>query len=127
MMSEKELVAVMKAFGDAFNRHDLDAIMALMTVDCVFDSFAGPDICGTHFEGQDEVRRGFTRIWEVCPDAKFSETRSFISGTRGVSEWLFTGTIADGEYIEVNGCDLFTFRDGKIAVKDAFRKQRTSG
>ena len=124
-MSEKGPATVMNAFGNAFNRHDLDAIMALMTDDCVFDSFAGPDICGTHFEGQDEVRRGFTRIWEVCPDANFGETRSFVCGDRGVSEWLFTGTTRDGERIEVNGCDVFTCRDGKIAHKDAFRKHRT--
>lgn len=123
-MSGDDNAAVMAAFGDAFNRHDLDAIMALMTDDCVFNSFAGPDICGTHFEGQEEVRRGFMKIWEVCPDANFGETDNFISGDRGVSEWLFTGTTHDGERIEVNGVDIFTFRDGKIAVKDAFRKQK---
>ena len=99
-------------------------MMALMTVDCVFNSFAGPDIRGTHFEGQEEVRTGFKRIWQVCADAQFAETNSFVSGDRGVSEWLFTGTTSDGERIEVNGVDIFTFRDGKIAVKDAFRKQK---
>ncbi len=125
-MSESETKAVLRAFGDAFNRQDLDAIMALMTDDCVFDSFAGPDICGTHFEGQDEVRNGIARIWDVCRDANFGETSSFVYGDRGVSEWLFTGTTRDGERIEMNGCDIFTFRDGKVAIKDAFRKNRTT-
>jgi hypothetical protein len=41
-----------------------------------------------------------------------------------VSEWTFTGTRMDGTRVEVNGCDLFTFRDGKIAVKNSFRKNR---
>jgi hypothetical protein len=27
--------------------------------------------------------------------------------------------------VEVTGCDIFTFRDGKIAVKNSYRKQRT--
>jgi ketosteroid isomerase-like protein len=41
-----------------------------------------------------------------------------------VSEWTFTGTRTDGSRVEVHGCDLFTFRDGKIAVKDSYRKNR---
>ena len=28
----------------------------------------------------------------------------------------------DGSRAEVDGCDLFTFRNGKIAVKNSFRK-----
>ena len=91
-MSTSDYMGVISAFGSAMNRHDLDEIMALMTEDCVFYSFAGPDICGTHFEGQEGVRRGFSRIWEVCADANFAETNSFVLGDRGVCEWLFTGT-----------------------------------
>src|SRR5512145_881045 len=113
------------AFGDAMNRHDLDAIMKFMTDDCVFESYAGPDVWGTRYEGQDQVRAGFAKIWAVCPDARFGSARYFICGDRGVSEWVFTGT-REGRRIEVNGCDLFTFRDGKIAVKNAFRKHRTT-
>jgi ketosteroid isomerase-like protein len=45
-------------------------------------------------------------------------------GDRGVSEWTFTGTSKDGTRVEVSGCDLFTFRNGKIAVKNSFRKNR---
>jgi len=26
--------------------------------------------------------------------------------------------------VEVHGCDLFTFRDGKIALKNSYRKNR---
>jgi ketosteroid isomerase-like protein len=43
-----------------------------------------------------------------------------------VSEWTFTGTRADGTRVEVHGCDLFTFRDGKIALKNSYRKNRPS-
>jgi ketosteroid isomerase-like protein len=43
-----------------------------------------------------------------------------------VSEWTFTGTRVDGTRIEVNGCDLFTFRGGKIALKNSYRKSRPS-
>jgi ketosteroid isomerase-like protein len=41
-----------------------------------------------------------------------------------VSEWTFAGTRLDGSRFEVNGCDVFTFRDGKIAIKNSYRKNR---
>ena len=47
-----------------------------------------------------------------------------VRGHRGVSEWTFTGTRADGARVEVTGCSVFTFRDGKIAVKNSYRKNR---
>ena len=34
------------------------------------------------------------------------------------------GLYVDGRRVEVNGCDLFTFRDGRIAVKNWFRTNR---
>lgn len=44
----------------------------------------------------------------------------------GVFEWTFTGTRAgDGMRIETHGCDLFTFRDGRIHIKNSWRKMRT--
>ena len=48
----------------------------------------------------------------------------FVCGQRGVSEWTFTGTRPDGTRVEAHGCDLFTFRDGKIALKNSYRKNR---
>jgi ketosteroid isomerase-like protein len=49
-----------------------------------------------------------------------------VAGDRGVSEWLFRGTTAEGRKVEVNGCDLFTFRNGKIAVKSSYLKTRVA-
>ena len=115
---------VLQAFTDAWNRHDIDALMTFMTDDCVFQSAAGPDACGTRYEGREAVRNGFALAWTTFPDARWSEGRHWVCGDRGVSEWKFTGTRADGTRVEANGCDLFTFRNGKIAVKDAYRKDR---
>jgi hypothetical protein len=50
--------------------------------------------------------------------------RHFVQGNRGVSEWIFTGTNTEGKRSEVAGCDIFTFRDGKIQVKNSYRKNR---
>lgn len=114
----------LQAFAEAWNRHDVDAIMAFMTEDCIFESSAGPDVWGTRFVGREAVRAGFVDVWTNFPDAHWGNARHFVQGDRGVSEWTFTGTRADGSRVEVNGCDLFTFRDGRIALKDSYRKNR---
>jgi steroid delta-isomerase-like uncharacterized protein len=114
----------LQAFADAWNRHDIETLMRFMTDDCVFEASAGPDTCGTRYEGEKAVRAGFSEVWQVFPDAQWHAPRHFVSGDRGVSEWTFTGTRFDGTRVEVNGCDLFTFRDGKIAVKNSYRKNR---
>jgi steroid delta-isomerase-like uncharacterized protein len=113
--SKPVTVDMLQAFADAWNRHDADALMSFMTDDCVFESAAGPDICGTRYSGREAVRAGYAQIWKTFPDANWGNATHFVQGDRGVSEWIFTGTRADGARIEVNGCDVFTFRNGKIA------------
>ena len=111
-------------FAEAWNRHDLDAIMSMMTADCAFEASAGDAVDGERSEGQAAVRAAFAAVFEQYPDAQWNNPRHFISGDRGVSEWTFTGTLRDGRRMEVRGCDLFTIRDGKIALKNSFRKNR---
>ena len=115
---------VLQAFADAWNRHDVDALMTFMLPDCVFESSAGPGECGTRYRGEDAVRAGYVQIWTTFPDAHWGNARHFVCGDRGVSEWTFTGSREDGTKVEVRGCDLFTFRNGKIALKDSYRKNR---
>lgn len=112
------------AFTDAWNLHDVDALMSFMTDDCVFESAAGVLACGARHEGREAVAAAFAQAWTVSPDAHWGNGRHWICGDRGVSEWTLTGTRTDGSRLEVEGCDLFTFREGRIAVKKAFRKDR---
>ena len=114
----------LQAFADAWNRHDVDALMSFMTEDCVFEASAGPDVCGARYAGHEAVRAGFAEVWATFPDAHWVNARHFVCGERGVSEWTFTGTRADGTRVEVHGCDLFALRDGKIALKNSYRKNR---
>ena len=114
----------LQAFADAWNRHDVDALMSFMTDDCVFEASAGSDVCGTRYVGRDAVRAGFADVFATFADAQWSNARHFVCGDRGVSEWTFTGTRADGSRVEVHGCDVFTFRDGRIQVKNSYRKNR---
>ena len=111
-------------FADAWNKHDLDALMSMMTDDCVFEASAGPQIDGQRSEGKQAVRAAYAAVFEAFPDAHWANPRHFIAGNRGVSEWTFTGTQKDGKRVEVTGCDLFAFRDGKIAIKNSYRKSR---
>lgn len=111
-------------FAQAFNRHDLDTILSMMTDDCRFETSAGGEARGTRHEGQAAVRAAFARLFESFPDARWEEATHFVAGDRGVSEWIFRATHPDGRRIEVAGCDVFTFRDGRIAVKNSFRKDR---
>jgi steroid delta-isomerase-like uncharacterized protein len=116
--------ATLAAFSDAWNRHDIDALMSFMHKDCVFETAAGPDACGTRHTGAQAVREAFASAWKAVPDAQWRNGVHHVMGDFGVSEWTFTGTAADGSRIEVNGVDLFTFRDGKILRKNVFRKAR---
>ena len=111
-------------FAKAFNDHDVNAILWFMTDDCIFLASAGPNANGEKFEGKDAVRKAFEDVFKTYPDAHWGNVTYFIAGNRTVTEWLFTGTKADGSKTEVSGCDLCTFRDGKIALKNSFRKNR---
>lgn len=114
----------LQTFADAFNAHDMNAIMLHMTEDCIFEASAGPDYDGEKFTGQERVRKAFENVFSTFPDAHWGNARHFIVGDRGFSEWIFSGTKADGTKVEVTGCDLFTFRDGRIAIKNSYRKDR---
>ena len=122
--SDKITVEFLQVFADAWNRHDVDDLMSFMTDDCVFESSGGEDVCGTRYEGSKAVRKGYSKSWEDFPDAQWNDAHHFVIGDRGVSEWVFTGTKTDGKRLEVAGCDIFTFRDDKIAVKNSYRKNR---
>src|SRR4030065_2560924 len=87
---------VLQAFADAWNRHDADALMSFMTEDCVFDSSAGPDVCGTRYAGREAVRAGYAEVWSTFPDAHWGNARHFVRGDGGVSGWTFTGKRGGG-------------------------------
>ncbi|MEP7100265.1 MAG: nuclear transport factor 2 family protein [Burkholderiales bacterium] len=116
--------ATLEAFSAAWNAHDIDALMRFMSDDCVFQTAAGPDACGTRIAGADAVRKAFAAAWHTVPDAQWRNGQHFVHGDFGTSQWTFTGTAADGSRIETDGIDVFRFKDGKIALKNVFRKAR---
>ena len=125
-MTESQLTAAdLSDLFDAFNRHDLPAIMAYFADDCVFYVVGGPEVYGTRYVGKEAIGAAFASVWADMPDARWDHHSHFVCGDRAVSEWTFSGTSRDGSRrIEAEGCDLFTLRDGKIIRKQAFRKNR---
>lgn len=115
-------VAILREILEAFNRHDLDDIMEYFAEDAVFDGPRGPTPRGERFAGRSNVRKGLSRRFEGIPDVRYGDDRHWVAGDRGVSEWLLTGTTRSGVKVEVRGCDLWEFRDGKVIRKDSYWK-----
>ena len=113
---------LLKSFLDAFNRHDLDAIMDCFADDCVFYMPRGAGPRGDRYAGKDEVRAGLAKRFEGIPDVHYADDQHWVGENFGVSEWTLTGTSVTGQKIEVRGCDLLEFDQGKITRKDAFWK-----
>ena len=119
------VVKMLDEFAAAWNRHDVDGLMACMADDCVFEATAGPDVAGTRHVGAEAVRKAYAAIFETYKDGRWNNPHHFVAGNRAVSEWTFTGTTSAGAKVEVNGCDVFTLRGSKIAIKNSYRKQRS--
>jgi hypothetical protein len=121
-MSNGPTTALLKEFLDAFNRHDLDAIMAHFADDCVFYMPRGAGPRGDRYVGKPEVRAGLAKRFEGIPDVHYGDDRHWVCGELGVSEWTLTGTSLSGSKIEVRGVDLLEFAGRRITRKDSFWK-----
>jgi len=109
------------AFNAAFNRHDVDAVMALMTDDCVFENtFPAPD--GTRYAGQSAVRAFWHAFFQASPRAQIEVEDVFVAGDRGVQRWTYRWVDAQGGAGHVRGVDVFRFRDGRVAEKLSYVK-----
>ena len=110
------------AIADAFNRHDVDGVMAFFAEDAVFETPKGPDPWGRRLVGREQVREGIAARFAGIPDVHYGDASHWLSGDRGVSEWTLSGTTSDGERLRLRGCDLWTFREGQVLRKDSYWK-----
>jgi ketosteroid isomerase-like protein len=114
-------LAAIERFNDAFNRHDVDAVMAAMTADCVFeDTDPPPD--GRRFEGAAAVRACWEQFFASSPHAVFEFEECFALGERAVVRWLYRWVDAAGAPGHVRGVDVFRVRDGLVAEKLSYVK-----
>jgi ketosteroid isomerase-like protein len=115
-------VAMLEAIADAFNRHDTDGVMSFFAADPIFETPRGPEPRGRRLVGTEAVREGVAARFAGIPDVHYGDATHWVVGDRGVSEWTLTGTTTEGERLELKGCDLWTFRDGKVVKKDSYWK-----
>ena len=116
----------LEAFFEACNDHDVERIAGFFTADGMYLASVGPYDDGTTFRGPDEVGRGFAAFFAMYPDGNYTDIEVMVHGERGMASWTFTGTPPTGAPMSYRGVDLFRFEDGRIARKDAFRKERSA-
>lgn len=113
-------LAAIARFNDAFGRQDIDAVMAAMTDDCVFENTVPPPD-GERSVGQEAVRAAFTAFFVSSPSASFEAEETFATDDRAVVRWVYRWEGVDGAG-HIRGVDLFRVRDGKVAEKLSYVK-----
>ena len=114
---------LLDAIQDAFNRHDVAAILSYFAEDCEWLMARGPmPRCGRRCRGKAEIGEVLSARYEQIPDMRWVEMRHWIFGDKALSEWVVQGSAADGTKLDYLGCDLWEFRDGKVTKKDTYWK-----
>jgi steroid delta-isomerase-like uncharacterized protein len=109
------------AFNEAFNRHDVAGMMALMSEDCVFENTApAPD--GTRYEGKKAVRLFWQEFFRASPEAHIKIEEIFSAGDRCIMRWKYTWVDSGGGEGHVRGVDIFRVRDDLIYEKFSYVK-----
>ena len=126
-MSEQAVtIELLDAIGDAFNRNDIEAVMAHFSDDAVFDHGAGPDVHGKRFSGVGEIRAAFEGLFNSVESVHWKTLDARISGDKAYCEFRRTATLNSGEKQDFLALDVLTFRGGKILHKDTYFKNRTT-
>lgn len=119
-MTDQNALSVVERFGDAMNAKDIDAVMALMTDDCLFEN-TSPFPDGEMFRGQAAVRAFWATLAET-PGMRFDIEEAVVAGDRVTTRWRYSWTNDDGTVGHIRGIDLFKVRDGKVAEKLSYVK-----
>ena len=121
-MSRLELsTRVALEFNQAFNRHDVEAMMRLMSEDCIFENTApAPD--GAAYVGREAVTRFWLDFFRESPDAHIEIEEIFGLGLRCVMRWRYDWVDDTGQKGHVRGVDIFKVRDGLIREKLSYVK-----
>ena len=118
-------IALLDAVQDAFNRHDVDGILSYFAEDGEWLMARGPDPWeAKRLRGKQAIGEVLRARYAVIPDMRWVDMQHFIDagGSRACSEWTVKGTPQEGMPLDQLGCDLWTFRDGRITKKDTYWK-----
>ncbi len=112
--------AVIERFNEAFNRHDVEGVMNMMTNDCIFEN-TNPPPDGARLVGAAEVGAYWQKFFAANPDARFEVEDMIVAGDRCVVRWIYHKT-KEGKPWRLRGVDVFRVRDGKVAEKLSYVK-----
>ena len=125
--SAQRLDEAIARYNEAWNAHDLDAIIAMHAPDMVFENHTA----GERAEGE-AVREHIGTIFDTWPDIAFATRRLYVREALVVQEWTATAThvnvmhrgelIAEptGRQIRWDGLDVIPFEDGLVKRKDVY-------
>jgi ketosteroid isomerase-like protein len=109
------------AFNEAFNRHDVRGMMALMSDDCLFENTSpAPD--GTVYSAKENIALFWQAFFLESPHARIEIEEIFGLGERCIMRWKYSWVGTNGEKGHVRGVDLFRVRDGLILEKLSYVK-----
>ena len=77
---------------------------------------------GRTLAGKETIRQTLAARFKVIPDMRWDHKEYIFAGNRAISVWTVKGKGADGEDLNYQGCDIYTFRGGKISAKDTYWK-----
>ena len=110
--------ATLVRFTAALGAGDLDAALALVTEDIVFESTSpAPD--GQRHEGREAVRNAWAEVIGT-PGMSLTEEESFVTGDRAVVRWCHAWGGSERDH--VRGVDVIRFRDGLVSEKLSYVK-----
>jgi len=124
---QPQLRETIDRYNDAWNRHDVDAIVAMHAPDMVFENHTA----GERAEGTD-VREHIARIFAAWPDIAFATRRLYVREDLVVQEWTASATHTRemrrgellapprGKRVEWEGLDVIPFEDGLVKRKDVY-------
>ena len=127
-MDGAELQEFIDRYNDAWNAHDVDAIVAMHTDDSVFENHVTGDVN----TGREQIGEAIRGIFAVFPDLEFEGRRQYIRDDLVVQEWTARGTHEGtmqragvevpptGKRVEYEGMDVIPIRDGLVARKDVY-------
>lgn len=114
-------VRLIIAFNEAFNRHDVAAMMAMMSDDCVFEN-TDPAPDGTIYEGRVAVTQFWQDFFAQSPQAHIKIEEVFGFGSRCIMLWRYDWVDEAGEKGHVRGVDIFRVQNGLICEKMSYVK-----
>ncbi|MFZ2004402.1 MAG: nuclear transport factor 2 family protein [Stellaceae bacterium] len=120
---------LMKAISAAFNSRDVDRIVSFFAEDGVFCLSRGPEPVGRTLKGKAVIKKALADRFVQIPDMRWENEEYILapgadgSANRAISVWTVRGKGGDGEDLNYQGCDIYTFdRNNKIAHKNTFWK-----